>query len=497
MERQSSAIDARNWLGSQGFAPSEIDNIETALDKSDLTPQQWLATLRGIEREELVAIAKQMPAAHSEAPLPEPMVECEAPAVVETPPIGPPAGMHEYELGAASLQTGLSRQVSARTEEFINHRKVEAQRADLRGKVHREKLDQYGEGPVVNGQSARFKTGMSDTIGHRRTMEDCMTLAGCFRGNPDEDLFAVFDGHGGQAVAEYTAMNIARVLQEVAEANSGAQATEILALAFRRLNGYVADNLGEEAMESGATAAVVWIQQDAVYVANVGDSRAVLGRDGVAERLSFDHKPGDPGEQTRIEGLGGTVVYLRGIARLDGNLAVSRSFGDLAFAPRLSVEPFTSSVALQSTDAVLIIACDGLWDVVTDQEAVDFVIRVCSRGADVDLAAQQLRDEALTRRSSDNISVMVSLLRPLPQHPTEVLAFFSTTQDGKLGIIFGDSWPCIKRINDDSLAAEQPQLQEGMQLLSIGGTSVAEMTFKDAVPLVKVRPLELVFRKLV
>jgi serine/threonine protein phosphatase PrpC len=53
---------------------------------------------------------------------------------------------------------------------------------------------------------------------------------------------------------------------------------------------------------------------------------------------------------------------------------------------------------------VLVVACDGLWDVMDDQEAVDFVTRVCSRGAHVDLAAQQLRDEALTRRSMDNIS---------------------------------------------------------------------------------------------
>ena len=53
---------------------------------------------------------------------------------------------------------------------------------------------------------------------------------------------------------------------------------------------------------------------------------------------------------------------------------------------------------------MLVVACDGLWDVMDDQEAVDFVTRVCSRGAHVDLAAQQLRDEALTRRSMDNIS---------------------------------------------------------------------------------------------
>jgi len=271
--------------------------------------------------------------------------------------------------------------------------------------------------------------------------------------------------------------------------------TEQLHQMFYKLNEIVAANLGEEAMESGSTAVVLLVLQDTIHVANVGDARAVLGRDGAAERLTFDHKPGDEGEKARIEALGGSVVYLRGVARLDGNLAVARSFGDLAFAPRLSVEPYTNTVALRPTDHVLVIACDGLWDVVTDQQAIDAVHRICSRGGDADLAAATLRDMALELRSMDNISVVVSILRPVPQHPDEVVAFFSTTMDGSLGIIFGDEWPRIKRITDGSLASEQPQLAVGMQLLSIDGTCVDGMDFKAAKPLVKKRPLELIFRR--
>lgn len=353
MERQSSALDARHWLTSEGFAPGEITNIEAALSSSgELSEQQWLSTLRGFTRDELLQIAQQA----GGPPEPEPMEECESPpgALAQTLSNPPPIGGASASMPPPSggLETGLSRQVSARTEEFINHRKVEAARADQRAKIHRQKLSQYGEGPVMVGHSQRFKTGHSDTIGRRRTMEDAMTLCGCFRGNPDEDLFAVFDGHGGQAVAEYAAMNIGRVLQEVAEKAAGVEMSELMTVAFSQLNGCVRDELGEEALESGSTAVVAWIQQDTVHVANVGDARAVLGRNGTAQRLSFDHKPGDPGEKARIEALGGTVVYLRGIARLDGNLAVARSFGDLAFAPRLSVEPFVASTALQPTDAV-------------------------------------------------------------------------------------------------------------------------------------------------
>jgi hypothetical protein len=88
---------------------------------------------------------------------------------------------------------------------------------------------------------------------------------------------------------------------------------------------------------------------------------------------------------------------------------------------------------------------------------------------------------------------MVILLGPVEQNATEVVGTFSTTQNGKLGIQFGDDWPRIKEIKTGSMAAEQSQLKLGMQLLSINGQSVEGLEFKKAAPMVKVRPLELVF----
>ena len=100
---------------------------------------------------------------------------------------------------------------------------------------------------------------------------------------------------------------------------------------------------------------------------------------------------------------------------------VSFRFGDLAFSPRLSAEPYISEVALLPTDRALILACDGLWDVVSDQEASDFVIFVCSRGGTANLAAEKLRDESLERGSRDNISVMVAILRKSQIHFADTL----------------------------------------------------------------------------
>ena len=101
------------------------------------------------------------------------------------------------------------------------HRKVEAERGETRLALHRQKVEQFGEGPIVRAECTRFEVGMSDTIGHRRSMEDCMTMSGSFRGNEDEDFFAVFDGHGGQCVSEFCAIHSPRVIEEALAAARG------------------------------------------------------------------------------------------------------------------------------------------------------------------------------------------------------------------------------------------------------------------------------------
>lgn len=480
--------NAREWLVAKGFSSDQVGNIEAVLTQNQLPTENWLGMLLRLEEGELQKIEKKGSEMKG-PPQPAPMMADDAP---------PPGEGGEGDEGGPDLKPtpSLTKQHSARTEEFLNHRRIEAERGEARMALHRAKIEQFGEGPIVRAECTNYEVGMSDTIGHRRSMEDCMTMWGGYRGNEDEDFFAVFDGHGGQCVAEFAAIHAPRVIEQALAAGGGANFKDVAPTAFHDLNSEIQQSLGEEAMESGSTAVIAIIKGDTLCVANVGDSRAVLERAGGAERLTIDHKPGEEGEKARIESLGGTVVYLRGVARLDGNLAVARSFGDLAFAPRLSVEPYTNEVHLQETDRALILACDGLWDVVSDQEAIDYVIRVCSRGGTAVLAAEKLRDESLERGSRDNISVMVSILRPIVQHPIEVLAFFSTTQDGKLGIIFGDDWPRIKRINEGSLAELQPQIKVGMALLAINGQSMEGWDFEKAKPLVKNRPLELVFQRL-
>ncbi|BGP45663.1 hypothetical protein JCM10450v2_001493 [Rhodotorula kratochvilovae] len=135
-----------------------------------------------------------------------------------------------------------------------------------------------------------------------------------------------------------------------------------------------------------------------LYTANVGDARAVLSRGGKAVRLTYDHKGSDAKEAKRISDAGGFVLN----NRVNGVLAVTRSLGDSSMKEFVVGAPFTTETTLGPQDEWLIVACDGLWDVCTDQEAVDLIKDI----ADPQEASQKLLDHALSSFSTDNLSIL-------------------------------------------------------------------------------------------
>lgn len=142
-----------------------------------------------------------------------------------------------------------------------------------------------------------------------------------------------------------------------------------------------------------------------LYTANVGDARAVLSRKGKAVRLTYDHKGSDAKEAKRIGDAGGYVLN----NRVNGVLAVTRSLGDSSMKEFVVGSPYTTETRLGPNDDFLIVACDGLWDVCSDQEAVDLVADCAD---DAQAASQKLLDHALNNFSTDNLSVLVVSLHP-------------------------------------------------------------------------------------
>ena len=144
------------------------------------------------------------------------------------------------------------------------------------------------------------------------------------------------------------------------------------------------------AMSAGCTACSALITPTTIYVVNAGDSRAVLGMKSsggkyVALEMSEDHKPDNVGEKARIERAGGFVED----NRVKGVLALSRSIGDLEYKQEkgmsvkeqmITADPEIKEHQIKSGEtAFLIVACDGIWDCMTNQESVDFVGEIISK----------------------------------------------------------------------------------------------------------------------
>lgn len=168
------------------------------------------------------------------------------------------------------------------------------------------------------------------------------------------------------------------------------------------------DHDGHPADRVGCTANCVAISATEIVCANAGDCRAVLSRGGKSFNLSVDHKPSEPSERKRIEAAGSTVTVQsrngRVIHRVNG-LSLSRAIGDLAQKQRFDLAPEQQAITAapevmrlcrDAADEFLLIACDGIWDVKSSQQACDFVRARLRTGANASQILKQLLDSCLS-----------------------------------------------------------------------------------------------------
>jgi serine/threonine protein phosphatase PrpC len=141
--------------------------------------------------------------------------------------------------------------------------------------------------------------------------------------------------------------------------------------------------------------------QFTLTAANVGDARVVVGHaDGRVQRMTHDHRVDDPLEIARIQKAGGFVF--RG--RVMGVLAITRSIGDSMVKPYVIAHPHVETTQVSSS-SVCIVACDGLWDVMSDEEAVRFVREYKGDPSNV---ASSLVQESLKKGTTDNVTAIVA-----------------------------------------------------------------------------------------
>ncbi|CAL9237253.1 unnamed protein product [Arabidopsis halleri] len=272
-----------------------------------------------------------------------------------------------------------------------------------------------------------IRSGSYADIGPRRFMEDehiCIDdlssrVESLYELPKPSAFYAVFDGHGGPEAAAYVRKNAIRLFFEDDKFPQTSEVNNIyveevkssLRNAFLQADLDLAEDrsIGSS---SGTTALAALIFGRHLMVANAGDCRAVLCRNGEAIDMSQDHRPIYLPEIKRVEECGGFIDdgYLNGV------LSVTRALGDWDMKlPRgsqspLIAEPEIKQISLTEEDEFLIIGCDGIWDVLTSQEAVSIVRRGLRRHDDPMRCARELVMEALRLNTFDNLTVVVVCL---------------------------------------------------------------------------------------
>ncbi|GFR45250.1 hypothetical protein Agub_g6356 [Astrephomene gubernaculifera] len=294
----------------------------------------------------------------------------------------------------------------------------------------------------------------SEDKGCRSTMEDVCVLQLDARREPSAACrlahFGIFDGHGGLSCASFAAQHLhARVLEAgllrkgLQGGKADAKACKAsIAEGFKTTDEALLKECASKNWQDGACAVAVWVLQDLVCVANVGDAKCVLARmpdkpsssNPVASSAAQPQPPQtSPAaaaagasvpapaskpkaivltkehtallERQRIEKAGGSVVN----GRLAGRIQIARSFGDAAFKKLgCSSTPDVTAFPLTRRDSFLLLGCDGFWGVFGAQEAVDTAAALLGEGQAVKAVTNRLLNIAVReKRCKDNCSVLL------------------------------------------------------------------------------------------
>ncbi|KAF1876429.1 hypothetical protein Lal_00029777, partial [Lupinus albus] len=217
----------------------------------------------------------------------------------------------------------------------------------------------------------------------------------------DLGLYAIFDGHSGHDVAKYLQSHLFENI--VNEPDFWENPVHAIKRACKATDDEILENIADSRGGSTAVAAIL-INGVKLVVANVGDSRAIACKNGVAKPLTVDHEPEK--ERDLVESRGGFVVTMPGLGnvpRVDGVLAMTRAFGDGRLKDHITAEPDVTIQKIEEDTEFIILASDGLWKVMTNQEACDCIKDV----DDAYKASKKLVKEAKSMGSYDDISCVV------------------------------------------------------------------------------------------
>lgn len=235
---------------------------------------------------------------------------------------------------------------------------------------------------------------------------------GRYKSLKNVNFFSVYDGHGGKEISKYLKDNLSMVFM-----NKDLQyplKSQYIHKEYNRIQREIKQLPNSNVIGSTALVVVNFMYNGKNYlnIINLGDCRCVLSRGNFAIPLTVDHKPNWPQETHRIESLGGKIKFDGHDWRIS-DLSVSRAFGDVDASPYVTHIPDVFRYELDKTDKFIVLACDGLWDVLSNQDVVNYVLTTCydsklktriNKNTNV---AKKLAELAIKTGSTDNVSVIV------------------------------------------------------------------------------------------
>lgn len=230
--------------------------------------------------------------------------------------------------------------------------------------------------------------------------------------NVETHFFGLFDGHAGGRCSNHIASCLANVLAE--DSAFVTNLPQALKRSFHNANEQFLKIAEKMKYHDGSTGIVAIVRDRKVLVANVGDCRCLIVSGGRAIQMSIDQKPTNPEEQKRIAALGGTVVYCMGVARVNRVLAVSRAFGNRTLRQVIRPDAEMMQRELTKDDDYLVMASDGLWDVMKNKDVCDYCYSPYTHGTP-QIIADELVQAALMRGSMDNVTCIVVKLNDYVQ----------------------------------------------------------------------------------
>jgi serine/threonine protein phosphatase PrpC len=313
-------------------------------------------------------------------------------------------------------------------------------------------LDHVTEKATEQGQAQDLRFAASSMKGWRVSMEDCHTLCGSIPITAqrmvlaDHSLFAVYDGHGGNLTSAFAGGTFVKYLSRRPEmtqylalpkvGSKGRGDVTGIELLKHALKGTFDDldrelrriqnirnvelqvdptdpDTKQKTERSGSTICVVVVTPTHIICANAGDSRAILKRGRRILPLSFDHKPSNLPESERIFAAGGYVK----MKRVDGDLAVSRGLGDFSFKSQPDLATKKQKVICspdfivyprdEKNDEFMVLACDGVWDVASNEQCGSMVQTILNEGENnIGSVCEEVLDMCLEKNSRDNMTIV-------------------------------------------------------------------------------------------